>query len=249
MSNEIIKKKSENLPCLAVNQIGLFSNYDVDTQRKTIIEIERSVDLDQTLHLPAIQRLGKDAKRDVLVMIERALRMTTMMFKYAERMEDFQISIMASDLYDKFIHNSVEDIILMLRYARQGRLGGSKSVFDNDTLFNIYVPRYLDMKAEKWEKENEFIVKPEEKPLSEEEKARQQALIDQLHKAWRASRKPKKEAEVEMVDHHQQFIEGLPKLAALLTNAELTQEISRAKAAKVWDAHEIYKKELEKRKK
>lgn len=181
-------------------------------------------------------------------MIERALRMTSMMFKYAERLEDFQISIMASDLYDKFSHNTVEDIVIMLRYIRQGLLGSSKSVFDNDTLFNIYVPRYLEMKAEKWEKENEFIVKDDDKPLSPEEKANQQKLIAKLHKAWKADRKPKEQKVFEPIDHHTKFINDLKQLVGSMTNDELKKELSRAKANKVWDAHEIYNNELKSRK-
>lgn len=182
-------------------------------------------------------------------MIERALRMTTSMFKYAEKMEDYQISMMASDLYDKFSYNTVEDIILMLRYARQGKLGGSKSVFDNDTLFNIYVPKYLDMKAEKWEKENEFIIDDtDDEPLTPEQQQKQQKLINELHKAWKADRKPKEPKVFEPVDHHAKFINDLKQVVGTFTNSELEIEMIRAKNNKAFDAFEIYENELKRRK-
>ena len=182
-------------------------------------------------------------------MIEHALRMTTSMFKYAEKMEDYQISMMASDLYDKFSYNTVEDIILMLRYARQGKLGGSKSVFDNDTLFNIYVPKYLDMKAEKWEKENEFIVDDvDDVPLTKEEKEKQQKWLDELHKSWKADRKPKKRDFFEPIDHHSIFIENLKKDIGEMTKESIQNEMIRAKNHKMMDAYEIYETELKKRK-
>ena len=248
MSNSLIKIEKNNLPCLAVNQIGLFSQYDLSQQSKAIIEIERNVDLDQTLNLPVIQQIGKESKKDVLLMIERALRMTTSMFKYAEKMEDYQISMMASDLYDKFSYNTVEDIILMLRYARQGKLGGSKSVFDNDTLFNIYVPKYLDMKAEKWEKENEFIVDDKyDVPLTKEEKEKQQKWLDELHKSWKADRKPKKRDFFEPIDHHSIFIENLKKDVGTMTKESIQIEMRRAKNHKMMDAYNIYETELKKR--
>ncbi|MGV0919746.1 hypothetical protein ACTS94_05065 [Empedobacter falsenii] len=249
MSSNLIKIQKENLPCLAVNQIGFFEKYNLDQQSKAIIEIERNIDLDHTLNLPVIQRLGKESKKDVLLMIERALRMTTSMFKYAEKMEDYQISMMASDLYDKFSYNTVEDIILMLRYARQGKLGGSKSVFDNDTLFNIYVPKYLDMKAEKWEKENEFIVDDvDDVPLTKEEKEKQQKWLDELHKSWKADRKPKKRDFFEPIDHHSIFIENLKKDVGEMTKESIQNEMIRAKNHKMMDAYEIYETELKKRK-
>ena len=248
MSNSLIKIEKNNLPCLVVNQIGLFSQYDLPQQSKAIIEIERNVDLDQTLNLPVIQQIGKESKKDVLLMIERALRMTTSMFKYAEKMEDYQISMMASDLYDKFSYNTVEDIILMLRYARQGKLGGSKSVFDNDTLFNIYVPKYLDMKAEKWEKENEFIVDDtDDVPMTPEEKENQQKWLDELHKSWKADRKPKKPDFFEPIDHHSIFIENLKKDVGTMTKESIQIEMRRAKNHKMMDAYNIYETELKKR--
>ncbi len=201
------------------------------------------------MNLPVIQRLGKESKKDVLLMIERALRMTTSMFKYAEKMEDYQISMMASDLYDKFSYNTVEDIILMLRYVRQGKLGGSKSVFDNDTLFNIYVPKYLDLKAEKWEKQNEFIVdETDDVPMTKEEKEKQQKLIEKLHKAFKADRKPKKPDFFEPIDHHSIFIENLKKDVGEMTKESIQNEMIRAKNHKMMDAYEIYETELKKRK-
>lgn len=213
-----------------------------------ILEKESSIVLSETLDCPKIQTLLNQSteKKDLLNVIRSAILNTARSFKYSENMTPMQAFVLADDLLDKMKFETLEDILLMLKMGRRGELGSNKGRFDSEILFNLFLPTYLDIKAAQYEKHNEFIVNDE--PLTAEEKANQQKLIDELHKAWKADRKPKEQRVFEPIDHHAKFINDLKQLVGSMTNDELRIELSRAKANKVWDAHEIYSNELKQRK-
>ena len=65
-----------------------------------------------------------------------------------------QSSLMALDLFDVFGYETLEDVVLMFKYARQGKIGDGKDFkLDSQTVFHKWVPEYLEMKS--IERENE----------------------------------------------------------------------------------------------
>jgi hypothetical protein len=59
-----------------------------------------------------------------------------------------QSSLMALDLFDVFGYETLEDVVLMFKYARQGRIGDGKDFkLDSQTVFHKWVPEYLELKA------------------------------------------------------------------------------------------------------
>ena len=58
-----------------------------------------------------------DLVREIIRVVEFFLKVT------GKEMEDFQVQILAGDLYEKFKHDTLEDVILMFKMARQGDFG------------------------------------------------------------------------------------------------------------------------------
>lgn len=59
-----------------------------------------------------------------------------------------QASIMAVDLFEMFGYETLEDVVLMFKYARQGRIGDGKDFkLDSQTVFHKWIPEYLELKA------------------------------------------------------------------------------------------------------
>jgi hypothetical protein len=60
-----------------------------------------------------------------------------------------QSYIMALDLIDVFKDETLEDLLLMFRMARSGRIGdGQDYKLDSQTVFHKWMPQYLNLKAE-----------------------------------------------------------------------------------------------------
>lgn len=107
-------------------------------------------------------------------------------FNVGKKFTDEQAVMMAVDLIDIFAHETIEDVLLMFKFARTGRIGDGKEFkLDSQTVFHKWVPQYLELKAEarerihnrqkdqftalpKWEKEDtaKFIVSGKEETLT-----------------------------------------------------------------------------------
>ena len=64
------------------------------------------------------------------------------------KLTDEQIVTLSGDLFDVFKYESLEDTMLMFKYARQGKIGDSNDYkLDSQTIFRKWVPDYLELKA------------------------------------------------------------------------------------------------------
>jgi hypothetical protein len=69
-------------------------------------------------------------------------------FNVGKKFTDSQAVILAMDLIEVFAYETLEDVLLMFKYARTGKIGNGK-VFklDSQTVFHDWVPQYLELKA------------------------------------------------------------------------------------------------------
>lgn len=87
-------------------------------------------------------------KKDVVPQIIRVLEFFLLIT--GREMADFQLTILAGDLYDRFRTDTLDDIILMLKLARTGEFGKVYS-FNSMTVME-WAQLYLDRKAEERER-------------------------------------------------------------------------------------------------
>tara|TARA_R110000822_G_scaffold14427_6_gene50816 strand:+ start:12522 stop:13010 length:489 start_codon:yes stop_codon:yes gene_type:complete len=68
-------------------------------------------------------------------------------FNVGQKINDDQSVTLAIDLLEVFGHENLEDVVLMFKLARQGRIGGKIFRIDNQVVFSEWVPAYLELKA------------------------------------------------------------------------------------------------------
>lgn len=73
-------------------------------------------------------------------------------FNVSQKITDAQAPILAIDLLEIMEHDCIEDILLMFKYARQGKIGGKLFRIDNQVVLSEWMPEYLNLKAEEREK-------------------------------------------------------------------------------------------------
>lgn len=205
--------------------------------------------LKKCLSLPSIYEIKKNiSAKQTLKAVREIILNSAKTFKFSENMDLSQATILASDLLNYFRNESLEDIILMFKMARQGELGSGKGRLDHDVVFNIFVPAYLEKKAEareKQERNNKAKLKQPVAEMSEYAKQKFEELSNML--SIKRTDKPIKP----VVNHHQLWINSLNVKVKNLTLEELYTELEKVKNSdqKVFDeAVKIYKDEIELRK-
>lgn len=89
------------------------------------------------------------------------------------KLETYQIQVLAGDLYEKFSHETFDDIVLMFKMARRGEFG---KVYKFDTMLVMdWAGQYLERKTD----EREKLVRS--KPPQEQEEKKEDAPLKYFH--------------------------------------------------------------------
>lgn len=113
----------------------------------TLLKLERELCLTKIVNTcPLMIYQGKKIEiiKEIIRVIEFFLQAT------GRELEDFQIQILAGDLYERLQNDTLEDVIMLFKMARQGKFG---KVYKLD-VFEVmeWVNKYLEIKAEEREK-------------------------------------------------------------------------------------------------
>ena len=125
----------------------------------TLVKLEQNLTIERSLSdgkLMIYEGKKLELVREIIRVVEFFLKVT------GKEMEDFQVQILAGDLYEKFKHDTLEDIILMFKMARQGDFGKVYKL-DNFEVMD-WANRYLEKKSE----ERERILRSKKEPKNEE---------------------------------------------------------------------------------
>ncbi|WP_234111758.1 hypothetical protein [Chryseobacterium sp. R2A-55] len=123
-----------------------------------LVKIEKELSIEKAIvESPLIVAQGKKKSvvSEIIIIIEFFLNVT------GKELEEYQIQILAGDLYEKFKTDALEDIVLMFKMARQGEFG---KVYKCDT-FEImdWSNRYLESKSATRER----LLKKKKEPRTE----------------------------------------------------------------------------------
>ena len=125
-----------------------------------MVKLEQNLTIEKNLNngkLMIYEGKKLELVREIIRVVEFFLKVT------GKEMEDFQVQILAGDLYEKFKHDTLEDVILMLKMARQGDFGKVYKL-DNFEVMD-WANRYLEKKSE----ERERILRSKKEPKNENE--------------------------------------------------------------------------------
>lgn len=221
----------------------------------SIIEFERSLDFKTLIDK---QPILNDVKNELIseiqciVFIRELLLNLASTLKFAENLTLQQATILASDVFDKMKYETLDDIALMLKKARQGYYGSLKGRLDSDILNTIIIPSYLNEKSELRELHQKDI-----KVALIENKTESEALnynLEMLERISKAILREKRQKKLnEFYDSEKAgkvdfFIEKAKINCVKMKDDELIEEIRKAKLNNLNDFVFIYEKELNKRK-
>lgn len=215
-----------------------------------IVSLETTLSVTKCLDLPTIHEVTKQLPaKNIIKAVREIILISAKTFKFSENMDLSQATILASDLISYFKHESLEDIVLMFKMIRQGELGSGKGRLDHDVVFTVFVPAYLEKKAEIREKQmmnekKKFNESSGEMSDYAKQKFEELSNILYVKIIDTESAKP-------VVNHHQMWINSLKNNVKTLTLQELYSEKEKAKKADqavFGEALKIYQDEIKLRK-
>ena len=221
----------------------------------SIIEFERSLDFKTLIHK---QPILNDVKNELIseiqciAFIRELLLNLASTLKFSENLTLQQATILASDVFDKMKYETLDDIALMFKKARQGYYGSLKGRLDSDILNTIIIPSYLNEKSEIRELHQKDI-----KASLIENKTDSEALNYNLEMLERMSKQILKEKRQKKLDEYNNslkndkvdfFIEKAELNCKKMTIDELKNEIQKAELNLLTEFVEIYQIELNNRK-
>lgn len=121
------------------------------------VEIENSLTVNQAMNGASLISLSKVLKKkDILKALSFFINRFNDNFNAKGKLDNMQIATMVGDLFDVFHYETLEDAMLMFKYARQGKIGdGMDFKLDSQTVFHKWVPAYLELKSIEREKEHD----------------------------------------------------------------------------------------------
>lgn len=197
----------ENLLVINKNLIGSLDNPTTSElillinkhDEISLAEYENKMCLEKALEGTTLKKLAKvlDNKNLTKIIVFFIKRLSAN-FNVGKKFTDDQAVVLAFDLLDVFGHETLEDLLLMFKMARSGKIGDGKDFkLDSQVIFHKWVPEYLELKAEarelKYIKEKksyttkeltiEEVKKSYKKKISlQEREDRRHARIDELTK-------------------------------------------------------------------
>lgn len=119
-----------------------------------LILIESELTVAKAMNSVNLKKLDKIiGKKNILKSIVYLIMRLSDNFNMKGKFNSSQSAVLALDLFEVFGYESLEDVMLMFKYARQGKIGdGNDFKLDSQTVFHKWVPAYLELKAVEREK-------------------------------------------------------------------------------------------------
>lgn len=112
-----------------------------------IISVERSLTLSDNLSKPSIRSVfrGKDTLIFNVgkVLVNRFLNA----FAFATKLSDAQVTVFTADVLECFKYESLEDMVLFFKMARQGKFGTTKRGVDSNLVTGDWFQQFMELKA------------------------------------------------------------------------------------------------------
>ena len=127
-----------------------------EVQKKVFhfVRIERSLSIKDALNAPILKKVYKASPYPTIAVVIAIIGQYASQLNINKTLTADQMTIMATDLIEYFECDTLEDIVLLFKYARQGKFDSS---FDARSKFDIkvvtkWLPQYMDIKAQERER-------------------------------------------------------------------------------------------------
>jgi len=111
--------------------------------------VEMGLTINKCLEKPNIRIVFKDEFAQVGFSVVKVLVIRFMeSFGFSTKMNDSQIDTLTVDTLEKFSYESLEDIVLFFKMARNGSFGTTNRGVDSNLIYGEWFPKYLEKKSE-----------------------------------------------------------------------------------------------------
>lgn len=144
-NSSLIQKQIELQKCVELSK-------DIIDGKENVAMIEMSLNLQNTFSKPTIRTVFKGENGFIGFGVVKVLVIRFIdSFGFSTKMNDSQIETLTVDTLDRFSYESLEDIILFFKMARNGQLGSTHRGVDSNLIYGEWFPLYLEKKAEQRE--------------------------------------------------------------------------------------------------
>jgi hypothetical protein len=118
-----------------------------------LAEIESGLTISDGIEAVQLRKLEQiTGRKNIIKAISYLLLRLADNFNVGKSFTPTQAATTASDLFEVFSYESLEDVALMFKYARQGKIGKVNYNLDHQVIFHHWVPEYLELKAQERER-------------------------------------------------------------------------------------------------
>ncbi|MEM1337292.1 MAG: hypothetical protein AAGF96_06055 [Bacteroidota bacterium] len=133
----------------------------------SLLEVESELTVSSAMNSSHLMKLTPIiGKKNIVKAITYLTLRLAESFNMKGKFNETQAAILAIDLFDIFQYETLEDVVLMYKLARQGKIGdGMDFKLDGQTVLHKWVPAFLELKA--IERENQHQSKKDESKVTQ----------------------------------------------------------------------------------
>jgi len=155
---------------------------------------------------------------------------------------------LALDLMEIYNTDTVEDILMMFKMARQGKLGGKIWRIDSQVILSEWFPEYLELKSAELEKVNRLKDTTVESSDIDNDRAQYLKFIIEKGRGENPVKQyQKKTKNITSEMTHKAYIKRLPRFCRMMSVDGLIKNQKSCEDSKLHDAVKIYQTEIDKR--
>ena len=110
---------------------------------------ELGLTIDKTIDKPVIRTLFKNENSQIgFTLVGILVTRFIDSFGFSTKLSETQLEIITYDTLEKFSYESLEDIVLFFKLARNGSFGTTKRGVDSNLIFGEWFPMYMELKAQ-----------------------------------------------------------------------------------------------------
>jgi len=241
MENQIILQKQNQL---TTKLIKCLVNANPGQSNIDLVIFEKDLTLQKAMTGSTLFSLEKQTEtKNIIKTLVYLITKAKDSFNVKSTLNENQILTLSVDLLEMYKYETIEDIVMMLKMARQGKIGSKLYYLDSTIILNEWMPEYLELKARERE-ESHAKNKSNDTELNDV----QLKALDQYNEKKKAQGEEKQE-EFQLMsnDSYGNWIKHLPETCKHLTLHELKVQIKRAKNTTDKKPFEIYTNEYENR--
>lgn len=144
-TNKLVTQQKKLLPTLKKWETIPWDGKDTTRKIYAFAKIESRITLKSCLHADSLRKTYKSDPTGTIAAVIAIIDQYSRSLNTYKEISQYQLHQMSIDIIDRFKHESLNDVILLFKYAREGRFG-FRARFDSSVMVE-WIPHYMELKA------------------------------------------------------------------------------------------------------